>query len=476
MLKLRPFQRPIVKAVENPAYDVVAVSIPRANGKTTLAAHLIERALTPGDKLFVRGAEVVLCAASIEQARLCFKIVRDALEPCGEYKFVDSVTRLGITHRQSNSKLRVLSSSGKTGMGLVGVRLAVADEIGSWEVNGGRLMWDALQGAIGKPDSPMTIMAISTIAPSLTGWWADLIKGGTVGRTWVYSLQGDTAKWDVWKEVRRVNPLAAHYPELRQRLRAELREAHKDTSKKAYFVSYKLNTPTLDESQMLLDLDSWELVTGREVPPAVGKPIVGVDAGESRAWSSAVAVWSNGRCEVVALTPGIPSIAAQEKRDLVSQGTYQKLVNSGHLIIADGLRVPPLSMLWSELRQRWGRPASVISDRFRLGDLQDAAGSNAGLIQPRVVRWSEASDDIRALRKLAKDGPLSVAPESRLLLAASLSVATVKSDDQGNTRLVKLGRNNSARDDCAAGLVLAAGAFERAGKETQVKWRYRGAA
>ena len=40
--------------------------------------------------------------------------------------------------------------------------------------------------------------------------------------------------------------------------------------------------------------------------------------------------------------------------------------------------------------------------------------------------------DIRALRQLAVDGPLSAEVESRPLLAASLSVAMVKNDDAGN--------------------------------------------
>ena len=65
------------------------------------------------------------------------------------------------------------------------------------------------------------------------------------------------------------------------------------------------------------------------------------------------------------------------------------------------------------------------------------------------------------LRKGAKDGPFSVTPEARLLLAASLSVAMVKNDDAGNTRLVKRGTNNTARDDVAAALLLAAGAHAR---------------
>ena len=40
---------------------------------------------------------------------------------------------------------------------------------------------------------------------------------------------------------------------------------------------------------------------------------------------------------------------------------------------------------------------------------------------------------------MALDGPLSVDEGSRALLETSLSAAMVKSDDQGNTRLVKKG-------------------------------------
>ena len=57
---------------------------------------------------------------------------------------------------------------------------------------------------------------------------------------------------------------------------------------------------------------------------------------------------------------------------------------------------------------------------------------NGTPVVPRVSRWSEAAFDIRSLRKLAADGPFTVAEPSRPLLAASLSVALVENDDQGN--------------------------------------------
>ena len=135
---LRPFQRQFLRRALAPGIDTAALSLPRGNGKSWLAAHVLTRALTPGDPLHVAGTEYLLCAASIEQARLCFRFVRSNLEATGEYRFLDSSTRIGIAHKASNTRLRVLSSNGKTAMGIVGCPLAVADEPGSWEVGGGQ--------------------------------------------------------------------------------------------------------------------------------------------------------------------------------------------------------------------------------------------------------------------------------------------------------------------------------------------------
>ena len=93
-----------------------------------------------------------------------------------------------------------------------------------------------------------------------------------------------------------------------------------------------------------------------------------------------------------------------------------------------------------------------------------------------MTRWSESSEDIRALRKMAKDGPLSVDPGSAPLLEASLAVASVKNDSSGNVRLQKRGSNNTSRDDVAAALTLGAGAHQRRSKAPRGGGVYRGKA
>ena len=105
---------------------------------------ILTRALTPGDALHVPGAEYLQCAGSLDQARVVFRFIRAALEPTGDYVWSDSHQRIGAVHRPTNTRLRVLSSNGKTAMGIVGCPLLVADEPGSWEVKGGELMQDAI--------------------------------------------------------------------------------------------------------------------------------------------------------------------------------------------------------------------------------------------------------------------------------------------------------------------------------------------
>ena len=86
-----------------------------------------------------------------------------------------------------------------------------------------------------------------------------------------------------------------------------------------------------------------------------------------------------------------------------------------------------------------------------------------------MQRWSESSFDIRALRKIVRDGPLSVAPESRAIIqASSLSVTTTKEDDGWLDPAGKKRKSmNESRDDISSALVLAAGAFQRAGAVPQ---------
>ena len=459
--QLRPFQKKFIKKALAPGIDTACLSIPRGNGKSFLAAHILRLALTPGHALNYPGTEYLLCAASIEQARLCYRFIRDELEPTGRYRFLDSATRIGITNKNDHTRLRILSSNAKTAMGIVNTRIICCDEPGSWITAGGTLMHDAIQTALGKPGSPMRVIYIGTLAPAKSGWWHDLVADGSRKSTYVQALKGDPEKWDYWPEIRRCNPLVAISGKFRKKLLEERDEARMDSRLKARFLSYRLNAPTADESSCLLTVDDWKGVLARDVSRREGRrPIVGIDLGQNRSWSAAVAIWEGGRVEALALCPGIPDISAQEKRDKVPNGTYQKLVDQGTLKVCKGLRVPLPKTLIEAIIERWGRPMAVICDRFKISSLEDCAIPGVPL-ESRIARWSDSTFDITELRKMALDGPLSVDKDSRNLLTHSLAVSIVNNDDSGNCRMVKKDKNQLARDDIAVALVLAAGSLAR---------------
>ena len=473
MIDLLPSQKRFLRGALAPGIRTAALSLPRGEGKSTLAAYILERCMTPGDQLFEEGAEYLLCAASIEGARHVYRPIRAELEPTGEYSFLDSQMRLGITHKPTNTKLRVMSSNAKTAFGIVGSPLLVADEPGAWEIVGGGLLHDAIQTAQGKPLSSLRVIYIGTLAPlaSPGHWFYELVDAGSHGSTFIQALMGDAETWDRWPTIQKVNPLKAKYAESRAVLLEERDAARRDSRLKARFLSYRLNVPTQDENAVLMTVDDWTLATARPQGLPAGKPIVGVDLGGGRAWSAAVAVWESGRMEAIACAPGIPSIEDQERRDNVPSGVYAKLVDTGALTLAHGLRVQPPSALWEAICDRWGVPVTIVCDRFRLSDLRDVVG-NACKIEPRVTQWSSSSADIRALRKICRDGPLSVDSGSRSLLMVSLSAAYVQNDNAGNSRLIKKSSDNKARDDVAAAATLAAGAWERASSAPARELKY----
>ncbi len=451
-MQLQPFQERFLRGMEGA--QISCFSAPRGAGKSWLSAQAAADALRKAG----RGQEIGLVAGSVDQGRICFRFARSALGETG-YRYLDSAQRCVATCLATGASLRVLPASGRTAMGLVNMPLVIADEPAAWRPSDGALLADALVTALGKPGSDMRLVLCGTLAPLGTDghWWAEMVKAGTRPGVYVQLHQGDRDRWQDLRHVYAVNPLAKVSKELRETLKRERDEAMRDSRLLARFLSYRLNIPERDAANMLLEDVDLDRVFARPVPERDGQPFVAYDLGHSRAWSAAVALWPNGRCEALAIAPGIPSIADQEKRDRVPSGTYSELPG---LTVADGLRVPPPAMLHDAALAEWGPPLEIVCDHFKLNTLRDAGAGDAP-IQPRRTRWSEATEDIAAFRAMALDGPLSLAPESRSLLGYSMAMATTKHDESGGTRLVKSGFNNCARDDVAFAAVLAAGLWTR---------------
>lgn len=472
-----PFHRRWIRAVYAPNVQVGVLSCPRGAAKTWIASQLAALAMRPGSPLWERGVEVLGVSASLEQSRVFLGFVLEALrDVAGEYRPLQSGQRLALTHKATGTRLRILSSSGKRAMGLATFSTIFADEPGSWEVRGGALMWDALRQSLGKRSGQRLIL-IGTRAPAEAGsWWPNLIDGGSGRGMHVTELSAPPGEpWDDYQTIARVNPLIRVHAPLRKTILRERDDARRNPAMRPAFEAYRLNRQVEVYSDVLVTVESWKRVEGREVPPRDGRPIVGLDLGSERSWSAAWALWRNGRSECYALAPGVPDLAERERMDAMPRGLYRKLHRDGVLLVDEGLRVSRPSVLIDHLLGLRIVPAAVYCDRFILGTLKDVVRGRWP-VNPRVTRWSEATEDISAFRKLVADGPLSVARECRGLAAVSLSQATVASDDQGSVRLQKR-RHGRSRDDVAVAGVLAAGALVRElGRPQRPRWRYRGAA
>ena len=473
MQRLFKFQKTFIEQAMAPDIDTAALSIPRGNGKSWLAAHILKTEL----RKLIPHAEYHLCAASISQARKVYRFIKADLlaSPLrrGRWRFIDTSTRVGISyideHGEVLTTLTVLSSSGKRAMGIVGCPVLVADEPGAWEAIGGELMHDAIQTAMGKPGSPLKAIYIGTLWPSHCGWWPDMIHRGSHGSTYVQALHGYRKRWDEIAEVRRVNPLKWYYAETRKKLKEELKEAQSIDREKALFCSTYMNVPTRNEQDVLISVEDWETMTLRDVQPrGPGDPVVGVDLGGRRSWSAATAIWSDTlRVEAFAIMGGELTVEAYEKQDLVPRGTYQRLIDNGSLIVAHGKRNPPVSMLVDEIFKHWGGARVIVADRFKFDELEEDIDWRAP-VEARRMRWSDSTADIGAMDKVAIDGAMNIDPDCRPLLAHSIEQAVVNEDDANNVRLVK--RNTrTQRDDVAVSWVLATGALDRYPPLTPIK-------
>ena len=324
-------------------------------------------------------------------------------------------------------------------------------------------MFSALRTSLGKRPQ-QRLLLIGTRMPARPGsWWLDLVDGGSGPRTVVHERKAPAgAPWDLWNTIRAANPMVMPNPDMRRTILAERDEARRNPTLRADFEGYRLNRTVGGGEDMLVSPASWKAVEAREVPERVGRPLVGLDLGGSRAWSAAWCLWLNGRSECYAVCPGIPDLATRERQDSVERGLYQALARGGALVVDEGVQRSRPRVLIEHLLERGIVPRVMIHDRYLAPDLRDAVAGRWPLYERGAggKAASEATSDIAAFQKLTLDGPLSIVPESRALARVSLREARVVHSRQG-TAYVEKRRNRRSRDDVAISGCHAAGALVR---------------
>ena len=445
-----------------------ALSVARGNGKSALVAGIATAVIDPTGPLHGRRREVVVVAASFEQARICFEDCVSFLRGRGfdledrrTWRKQDSANRAWIEHRVSGARVRCIGSDPATAHGLRPM-LALVDEPAQHEPARRDRMLSALQTGLGKvPGSKL--IALGTRPVGDDHWFSRMLKSpGVDGYSQVHAAGPDDPPFRL-RTWRKANPSIDHLPSLKAKIASEAVEARLDPSMLASFRALRLNQGVSDvDRAMLLSADVWQRIEGEA--EALGRPFWGIDLGTSAAQSAVAAYWPRtGPLECMAAFPDEPDLSTRGRNDGVGD-LYVKCQRRGELIQTHGAAVDVVQLI-IEARDRFGAPAGIASDRWRESELRDAlkaAGIPRTRLELRGMGYRDGGEDVRGFRRLALED--KVTPTPSLMLTYAMSEAVCVMDPAGNAKLAKStegGRRLRARDDAAAASILAVGLASR---------------
>ena len=165
--------------------------------------------------------------------------------------------------------------------------------------------------------------------------------------------------------------------------------------------------------------------------------------------------------DVFAAWPKSANLRERSEQDDVD---YSAMVQQDDLIILPGPSVA-VDQVMAEAIVRWGRPAYVVSDFFRITESRwvlDQLGYVEGETSIyRRMGWGDGSEDLRLFRRMVAEKALRF--RRSLLLRQSFAAARTLADQSGNEKLAKeTERTTRGKDDAVAALVIAAAEVQRA--------------
>lgn len=292
--QLEPYMRRIARAYFGSAREVAAI-LPRGNAKTTLAALLgLHHLMT------VEGASVVVGAASVQQARICFERMEAFLaHPELDGKVTLRHLELRFDGPEGRRRLRVIPSDGPRTHGL-SCTLYIADEVWGWSERADLLT--AMQtGLVKRADSKL--LMITTASGDLDSALgrlrrramaqSDVHRAGPVVESksrdlhWLEWSLGDQHELDNLRAIKRCNPAPwIGVGDLRRQ---------KESVAEGAFAQFHCCRWGIRESSWLPE-GAWAACKG-EVEFTDGERIwVGVDVGGSR--SATGVCWMNSKLHV----------------------------------------------------------------------------------------------------------------------------------------------------------------------------------
>ena len=464
--KLLPWQRRLLAAYLDSENQTLAISMARGNGKSSFFSALLAANMVDGSPLAKDGFSALLLAGTSEQARVLLQQVILMLEdyPIGDrgsgWLFNNAVGLMRLGYRPSNRDARVRAANPRALHGVI-PDLILMDEPAQYLASARESIWQVLQTSAGKGrDKQTKIVALGTRASEPTHFFSRLLGGDADYVMDFHAHENEPIdKVSTWKKA---NPSLTAFPHLRKQLKRESKAALESPIDEHAFRSLRLNQGTdVADAERLASVAEWRQAEDAASGVARGERLIlGLDLGEQHSMTAATAYWTDtGRIESWAVFPSDPDLRVRARQAQVGD-LYHQLHKRGELMVCGG-KAPDYKAFAEMCLAKFGVPHLVVCDRYKHSIMHDAM-VRAGVSLPteyRNMSWHDAGEDIRLFRLALARGDLKPVPS--LLIRSGLSVSHLKSDPQGNFKMVKLDR--LGRFDAVAAMVLAVGAAERRG-------------
>ena len=471
-----PWQRRFLRGLAGTDGDV-GLTVARGNGKTTLIAGIA--CATLDGPLMQRRAETVIVASSFAQGRIAYEHVLAFLRERGHdlddrrtWRLQDSQNAATVEHRATGARVRAIGSDPSRAHGLAPA-LAICDEPAQWPSTTSERMRAAVVTSMGKiPDS--RLIALGTRSSDPSHWFETMLVGGA-DYAQVHAAREDDPPFQrrTWL---RANPSLPIMPALERRIRKEAADAKRDPSLLAAFKALRLNLGIDDTIQStLLDAGTWAACEGEA--ERSGPFVLGIDLGGSASMSAAAAYWPDtGAFDAFGCFPREPDLRERGLRDGCGR-LYMDMLRRDELILAGG-RVADVGGVLGEVVKRWGAPACIAADRWRVNEMRDALDAarfpRCALIE-RGMGYLDGGEDVRDFRTAVLRG--RVTPPRSLLMRSAMGECRVTMDAAGNAKIAKYGagKRSRGRDDAACAGVLAVAVGERRARTAPKPRRRRSA-
>lgn len=454
-VKLREWQRNIIRGIYVPGTRRALCSFGRKNAKTAISAFLCLLHLAGPEAR--RNSQLFSAAQSRDQASILFNLAAKIVRMSPDLAAVVSVKESAkeLICADLGSKFKALSAEASTAYGLSPV-FVVHDELG--QVRGPRSeLYEALETASAAQDAPLSIV-ISTQAPNdddLLSVLIDDAKANPDGRTrlFLYTADPDADPFDE-ATIRQANPAFGDFQNAEEVL-AMAEDARRMPSREAEFRNLILNQ-RVETNAPYIARGVWE--KNGNTPLELDGPVyAGLDLSATSDLTAFVMVGHTGEQTSVDPTFWLPADGLAEK-SRTDRVPYDLWRDQGFLKTCPGKTVD-YEFVASFLREQFERYdiRKVGFDRWNMRNFRPWL-ERAGFTDDELSRFVEfgqgfqsMSPALRDLDQLLLNEKIRHGKHPILSMCAANSV--VKMDPAGNRKLVKLAQNR--RIDGMVALAMA---------------------